>query len=125
MPLKSATTSTTRANPAKECNNVTFPVAGEITIRQPHVEDYFPKTNGRLASQQTREELRAGGDYAILELPVGDHGAVWVAHLDGPVAVDCDALMGAVTRRFLLRLGTLGGFLLGFFGLRLRKCRGR
>src|SRR5437879_6637291 len=35
MPLKSATTSTTRANPAKGCNNVTCPVAGEITIRQP------------------------------------------------------------------------------------------
>src|SRR6266576_2102551 len=34
MPLKSATTSTTRANPAKGCN-VTCPVAGEITIRQP------------------------------------------------------------------------------------------
>ena len=36
MPLKSATTSTTRANPAKGCN-VTCPVAGEITIRQPQV----------------------------------------------------------------------------------------
>src|SRR5437879_731856 len=37
MPLKSATTSTTRANPAKGCNNVTCPVAGEI-IRQPQEE---------------------------------------------------------------------------------------
>jgi hypothetical protein len=36
MPLKSATTRTTRANPATGCNNVTCPVAGEITIRQPH-----------------------------------------------------------------------------------------
>jgi hypothetical protein len=35
MPLKSATTSATRANPATGCNNVTCPVAGEITIRQP------------------------------------------------------------------------------------------
>src|SRR5438045_4910833 len=37
MPLKSATTSTTRANPAKGYNNATCPVAGEITIRQPQV----------------------------------------------------------------------------------------
>jgi aldehyde:ferredoxin oxidoreductase len=37
MPLKSATTITTRANPAKGCNNVRWPVAGEITIRQPQV----------------------------------------------------------------------------------------
>src|ERR1700675_1763705 len=37
MPLKSATTSTSRANPAKGCNNVTCHVAAEITIRQPQV----------------------------------------------------------------------------------------
>jgi hypothetical protein len=37
MLLKSATTSATRANPATGCNNVTCPVAGEITIRQPQV----------------------------------------------------------------------------------------
>jgi len=36
-PLKSATTSSSRANPATECDNVTCPVAGEITIRQPQV----------------------------------------------------------------------------------------
>ena len=30
--------STTRANPAKGCN-VTCPVAGEITIRQPHLSE--------------------------------------------------------------------------------------
>ena len=35
MPLKSATTSATRASPATACNNVTCPVAGEIKIRQP------------------------------------------------------------------------------------------
>ena len=34
MPLKSATTSTTRANPAKDAM-LHAPVAGEITIRQP------------------------------------------------------------------------------------------
>jgi hypothetical protein len=35
MPLNSATTSATRTNPATGCNNVTCPVAREITIRQP------------------------------------------------------------------------------------------
>ncbi len=39
MPLKSAPPGATRANPATGCNNVTCPVAGEITIRQPQVEE--------------------------------------------------------------------------------------
>jgi TonB family protein len=36
-PLKSATTSANRPNSATGCNNVTCPVAVEITIRQPQV----------------------------------------------------------------------------------------
>jgi hypothetical protein len=35
MPLKSAPTGSIRANAATECNNVTCPAPGEITIRQP------------------------------------------------------------------------------------------
>src|SRR5438445_12908691 len=36
-PLKSATTSTTRANPAKGCHNLTCPVPEAITTRHPHL----------------------------------------------------------------------------------------
>jgi hypothetical protein len=42
MPLESATTNSIRANPRTECNNATCPAAGEITIRQPHVN--IPKS---------------------------------------------------------------------------------
>jgi hypothetical protein len=37
MPLKSAITCSIRAHPGTECNNLSCPVAGEITIRQPQV----------------------------------------------------------------------------------------
>src|SRR5258708_4212116 len=38
MPLESGTSSSIRANPKTECNNVTCPAAGEITIRQPQAK---------------------------------------------------------------------------------------
>ena len=80
MPLKSATTSATRANQVTGCNNVTCPVAGEITIRQPQLcwlpfaNDFYACHSNikRRASRSTNDNLRAL-DYCHLQyhIPTG------------------------------------------------------
>jgi hypothetical protein len=63
MPLKSgsATTSTTRAKPATGCNNVTYSVAGEITIRQPQgtkLHQRFFSPGKRLRAPQIHSRIQ-------------------------------------------------------------------
>jgi hypothetical protein len=70
-PLKSATTSSSRANSATECDNVTCPAAGEITIRQPHLGI---RRNQELNDAQPRLSTHRGEHVGI----AGDHGCLRV-----------------------------------------------
>jgi hypothetical protein len=60
--LKSAVTSSSRANPATECDNVTCPAAGEITIRQPQAPIAIKAMAAKLARLVYRM-LRYGMKY--------------------------------------------------------------